>query len=315
MKPVNLSKSDSLIRYSVVRLVSLVLLSALIVTPDAQADIGGKLLTVESGARSSAMGEAFVSISGDPLSQYYNPASSVGDKDTPGFSAYFGHTAYWENINFETAFFTLREGKTRFSLGARIAQVNDLEGRGATASAAPLYLFDSRDVSLKFGVAYPITEKLSAGLALGYLSERIDVFSTTVLNADLGLQYQQSEKLAFGVSVSNFGQDYRLDSQSISLPVTVRAGGSYRKSDLLLSADGVIIDSDFHAQFGAEYGVKHNGANRLFLRAGAQTGYDSKTFTAGLGFMQKDFRIDYAFVPYRNDLGQSHQFAISFFLK
>ncbi len=276
-----------------------------------RADIGGKLLTVESGARSSAMGEAFVSISGDPLSQYYNPAGAVGGEDAPGFSAYFGHTAYWENISFETAFFTLREGDVRFSLGARIAQVSDIEGRGPSASANPLYIFDSRDVSLKFGLAYPLTEKLSAGLAVGYLNERIDLYSSTVVNADFGFLYQQSKELAFGISLSNFGQDLQLDSQSVSLPVTLRAGGSYKKSNVLVSADGVIINSIFHAQLGVEY----SGIDKLFIRAGAQSGYDSKNVTAGLGFKQKDFRIDYAFVPYSNDLGQSHQFAISYFLK
>ena len=206
---------------------------------------------------------------------------------------------------------TLREGKAHFSLGARIAQVNDLQGRGASASALPLYLFDSRDVSLKFGLAYPLSDRLNAGVAFGFINERIDFFSASAANFDLGLLYQHSKQLSFGVSVANVGQDLQLSSESVNLPVTVRAGASYRQSDLLVAADGVILDSDFHAHLGAEYG----GIDHLFVRAGFQSGYDSKSITAGLGFLQKDFRIDYAFVPYTNDLGQSHQFAISFFLK
>ncbi|MFQ5608040.1 MAG: PorV/PorQ family protein [Candidatus Zixiibacteriota bacterium] len=279
----------------------------LTMAPQARAGTGLTLLKVESGARPSAMGEAFVSIAGDPLSQRYNPAATVGG---PEFTAYLGHTAYWENVTFETAFMTLQRGKFRYSFGARLAQISDLEARSDVASVDPLFLFESRDISLKFGVAYPFSEKLSIGVAGGWIIEKISFFKSSSFNMDIGALYSHDERLSFGLSVANVGQDIRFVGSDISLPTTVRAGASYRQGDFLLSADGIHVDDEFHAHVGAEY----TRIERLALRAGFQSGYDSKNVTAGLGFSERDIRVDYAFVPYRNDLGTTHQFGLSILL-
>lgn len=271
---------------------------------------GLTLLKVESGARPAAMGEAFVSISGDPLSQHYNPAGTPGADGGPDFSAYLGHTAYWQNITFETGFVTLRHGKVSYSFGVRLAQVNDIEARGDVASVDPLFLFESRDVSLKFGVAYPFTDKLSLGVGAGWIIEKISFYKSAAFNIDLGARYAYSDKLALGFSLTSLGQNIRLDTTDISLPTTIRGGASYQMRDFLLSADGVHVDENFHAHFGAEY----TRIERLALRAGFQSGYDSKNFTAGAGFSDKNLRIDYAFIPYQDNLGTTHQFGLNIFI-
>lgn len=276
----------------------------------AEAGTGLTLLKVESGARPAAMGEAFTSIGGDPLSQYYNPAGAAGAAsaaDGPDFLAYLGHTAYWENITFETGFVTLKHGGVSYSFGVRLAQISNLEARGDVASVDPLFLFESRDVSLKFGVAYPFTDKLSLGVGAGWIIEKISFFKSTAFNIDLGALYAHSDKLALGFSVTSIGENIRFDTTDVSLPTTVRGGASYRARDLLFSVDGVHVDNEFHAHFGAEY----TRVERLSLRAGFQSGYDSKNFTAGAGFSDKNLRIDYAFVPYQDNLGTTHQFGLT----
>lgn len=288
---------------------------ALAQTP-VQSGTGLTLLKVESGARPAAMGEAFTSIGGDPLSQYYNPAGAAGAAgsanavDGPDFLAYLGHTAYWENITFETGFVTLKHGGVSYSFGVRLAQIKNLEARGDVASVDPLFLFESRDVSLKFGVAYPFTDKLSLGVGAGWIIEKISYFKSAAFNIDLGARYAHSDKLALGFSVTSIGENIRFDTTDVSLPTTVRGGASYQARDLLFSVDGVHVDHEFHAHFGAEY----TRIERLALRAGYQSGYDSKTFTAGAGFSGKDLRIDYAFVPYQDNLGTTHQFGLTILL-
>ncbi|HSH00413.1 MAG TPA: PorV/PorQ family protein, partial [candidate division Zixibacteria bacterium] len=261
----------------------------------ADAASGVDLLKVENGARPTGMGGAFTAVAGDPLSQSYNPAATVGSSD---FSAYFGHTAYWERINFETLALSFVKGEAQFNFSARLAEVSDLEARGPAPSDDPLYNFDARDIALKAGAAYPVTERLDLGLSAGWIIEKVDFLRGSSFNVDIGALYTQSPQLAFGASVTNLGGKLTLSETEIELPTTWRAGASYllAAASTLLSADVVYLDESAHAHFGAEY----TGIDRLELRAGFQSGYDSKNITFGAGFRQKDLRVDYAFVPYKN---------------
>lgn len=276
-------------------------------SPTILAQSGLDLLGVESGARPAGMGDAFVAVAGDPISQHYNPSATTEADD---FAVTFGHVSHWENIRYESAFLTFREGKIHYNFGLRIAQISGIEAR-TIASPAPDYQFEARDVSLKFGLAAQVTEKVSIGLALGWLSESINFYRGYSFNADIGAFYRYSSELSFGASLSNIGSKLTLLAEEISIPTTLRFGASYTKDKLLLSAAGLYADEDFHLQTGAEYTLHQS----LLLRAGLQTGFDSKTFSAGAGFSKRGVRVDYAFVPYSNDLGSSHQFSLSYFLK
>lgn len=262
---------------------------------------------VENGARSSALGEAFVAVAGDPLSQYYNPAGAIAEHD---FLAYFGHTSYWQNVTFESGFFAVRKGKLSYTFSARLAQTDNIEAREAVASVQPLYLFESRDISLKFGVAYPLSPEWKVGVAAGWLAEKIDSYQGSTFVIDLGTQYQHSRRLSFGASLSNLGGAIVLLSEEISAPTTLRLGSSFWQGNFQLLTDIVHVDDELHAHLGLEYA----GVKDLAFRAGYQSGYDSKNVTFGVGFTRREIRIDYAFVPYANGLGESHQFGLSVFL-
>lgn len=294
--------SNSLLR--VAGLLALVLVSN---SPTIEAQSGLDLLGVESGARSAGMGDAFVAVAGDPISQHYNPSATTEVAD---FAVTFGHVSHWENIRYESAFLTFRESKVHYNFGLRIAQISNIEAR-TIASPEPDYQFEARDVSLKFGLAAQVAKNISIGLALGWLSESINFYRGYSFNADIGAFYRHSSELSFGASLSNIGSKLTLLEEEISVPTTLRFGASYVRDKLLVSAGGLYADEEFHVQGGAEYSLHRSFA----LRAGLQTGFDSKNFSAGAGFSKRDVRVDYAFVPYSNDLGSSHQFSLSYFLK
>lgn len=277
-------------------------------TSAALADSGLALLKIETGARASALGEAFVAVNGDPLSQNYNPAAAAGGSE---FNAYLGQTYYWENITLQSGFTSFSKGSWQFHFSARSAKVDGIEGRGAAPTSEPDFVFESRDVALKSGVSLPLSERLTVGLALGWVMEKIDFYKSSTVTVDLGALLQQSEKLTLGLSALNVGSTLSFDSADVSLPTQVRGGASYLLNDFLLTTDGVFVDEDFHAHFGAEY----RGVEALELRAGFQSGYDSKNFTTGVGFRKNNLRIDYSFVPYKNNLNNSHQFGLSVFVK
>ena len=125
-----------------------------------------------------------------------------------------------------------------------------------------------------------------------------------------------TENITFGGSVRNLGGDFSLEksgtdgSREISLPVSYTVGASYVYQRYLGAANIVILDDEAHLHLGAEADL-----HELFdVRAGYMLNYDSKNFTAGASFTKRNISVDYAFVPYTNDLGTSHIFNFTFSL-
>lgn len=291
------------------RLLSCVILAVLLTTSAGIGETvdGLAMMKIEPGARSSGMGGAFVSIGGDPFAPPYNPASaSLADK----FRISFGHIEYWENVRLETGYF-VSPLKGRFSVhgGIRYASLGKIEVR-SIPSADPDAIADVNDISFKAGLAYRISDKIAAGFGAGWFMEKIEAWRGTALNFDLGLLATPTPQLALGASVANLGSDFRLEktgiigSRDISLPVTYRVGGSYRYQRFLGALDFVVLDNELHAHLGVETRID----TKLAVRAGYMANYDSKNISAGASFTHRNLTVDYAFVPYTNDLGTTHLF-------
>ena len=46
------------------------------------------------------------------------------------------------------------------------------------------------------------------------------------------------------------------------------------------------------------------------IRAGYESGYETKDFTTGVGFKYSIFKFDYAFVPAKLDFGSTNSFTV-----
>ena len=198
--------------------------------------------------------------------------------------------------------------------GIRFAVVDELEGRLAPTSE--FESFQAHDISFKGGFAYRISPRLAVGGAMGWFIEKIDAWRGSAFNVDLGLLYRAAERINIGASAVNLGGDFSLSksgftgSRDISLPTTYRVGAAYYLKDYLGAADIVVVDDEFHLHAGAEAVIQ-----KIFrLRAGYMFNYDSKNITAGASFSKRNLTVDYAFVPYSNDLGSSHLFNLTFSL-
>ncbi len=272
---------------------------------------GLALLKTGHGARQAGFGEAVVSVANQVNGTHYNPANMIAiDK----FTASFGHTEYWKNINLESGFFAAPlSSKVNLHGGIRFAAVDKLEKRtGATEE--PISLFDFHDISLKTGFTYLRSEKLSFGFAFGWFFEKNELWTGSAFNVDLGMHYQASQNIQLGAAVTNLGSSFQLtaDGQSpsneISLPTRYSVGGSYKYDKFLGALDVVVLDDEFKLNLGTEALV-----HEMFeIRAGYMFNYDSKNITAGATFIKRNIKIDYAFVPYSNDLGTTHLFNFTF---
>jgi len=274
---------------------------------------GLAMMKVETGARASGMGGAYVSVSGDPFSSAYNPA---GIRGISRFTVGLGHNEYWSNIRIESGYFA-SPLKGRFAIhgGIRFAGLGNLEIR-QTPTSEPDAFADAHDISFKTGLGYRISDKLYAGFGVGWFFEKISSFRGSSFNVDFGALATPKPNLNVGVAVSNVGSGFILQQQNaagsreISLPTTYRVGASYYRNRFLGAADVVVLDEKAHLHLGMEKQIRKYFA----VRAGYMFNYDTKGMSAGASFTRRNLTIDYAFVPYRSGIDDSHQFTFTFAL-
>jgi len=265
---------------------------------------GLKILTVEAGARPAGMGGAFTSISGDPYGAAYNPAAPFG---TPSPTTSLGYNTHWTNTRIETGYITFEKRSVFITAGIQLGAIDDIEGRGAvpTDDFVP---FSAHDISVKVGAAFEIDSNYVVGFALGLMYEDIDVYDGSAFNFDLGLLMTPQPNLNVGLAVLNFGSTIKLREISYDLPTTYRGGVSYRYGNVTGAVDGVKLNDDYYVHLGGEYLID----NKFFLRTGYRFGYDAKDFSAGAGFSNRNIRIDYTFLPYKEGLNDSHLFNLTY---
>lgn len=288
--------------------VSMALAIALLLTAPAGAGTGMRNMLNLTGARQAAMGETVVLHQADPFNLEYNPAAIIGlTKGRVGFS--YNSFIQDRNNNSLAAIFPVKS--VICGIHARLAGVGDIEVRQGPTSE-PDYIAGSHDFALKAFAAYKILPRLQAGISAGWLMEKIDVDRASIAAVGFGAAYYAPYDLAFHASVSNLGGKITYIAQKDDPPTIYRAGAAYRRGPGRLAADYVSIKSgEGRLHMGGEYLIQQ----MLFLRAGYQVGYDNRDFSAGVGFAYKDFRIDYAFVPYKSDLGNSHQFTLIYAIR
>jgi hypothetical protein len=262
-----------------------------------------------SGARQAAMGETAPLFDSDPFNLEYNPAAlSSLSKGRVAFS--YQRLIQDRTDNALAIAFPLQ--KMDFGVVVRLSSIGDIEGRGDVPSSDPLYTFSSYDFAVKTYASLKLTTHLQAGLSAGWLMEKIDQYRGSSGAAGVGLLYRLDNGLIFHGSAANLGPKYSMNSVKQDIPATYRLGASFHRNEATVSADYVNVKSgDSHIHLGAEYLVQQ----MLYVRAGYQSGYDSRSFSAGAGFIYKNIRIDYAFVPYKYDLGTTHRFTATYAIR
>ncbi len=271
-------------------------------------DISGfSTLLVSPSARHAAMGEAVGSSGRDLFTLYSNPA---GILNIPYFTVGAAHNEWI--ADFRSEYVGLVYHPSDFAIGFSInyGTVDDIERRTGPTDEPEGY-FDLNDLVAAATIARNFGERLKLGITSKIVYEKLDVYSSTGVAFDFGMQYLLMPELIVGASLSNLGSSMKLDEEEFDLPKILRFGGSYRIKDFLVSGDLVYpTDDDLHLHIGGEY----NLSQIFFLRSGFQSGYDEKALAFGLGFEQKGFNIDYAYVPFKSDLGDTHRISLTYSL-
>jgi len=271
---------------------------------------GLAFLKLGVGARAGGMGGAFSAISDDATATFWNPAGLTYSRAQVAFT----HTEWLQDITNEFLAITFPAFRGTLGLSFYTNSVGGIERR-LNPSEEPIGTVEANDVALGLSYATSISSSLKAGLTVKYLYEKIFIESAAGYAFDFGLILQPfSNPLQLAVVAQNFGSMDKLRVESINLPKTVRLGISYLFAldgiggKVLLAADGVkVIETDFRGSFGAELQFK----SQLAVRVGYQTGLSRQAFGGGLGLKMNRYHLDYGFIPFDSNFGDTHRFSFA----
>ncbi len=274
------------------------------------ASTGLTFLKLGVGGRAIGMGEAYSALSNDAAGIYYNPAgiaTGSGDEIT------FMHKDWVFGTAIEYLGATVHTGSFALGFGLNSTNVDNIEIRQQPGPA--LGTFGVHDLAVSATASWRVDTSLSIGATGKFLYEKIYVDESSGAAFDVGAKYELNRNIALAAAISNIGSTSALASQSTTLPSTLRLGVAY--------------SSDAAGEFGYTFATDllkvphdtgtriHLGAETVYesflsLRVGYQFGYDAKGYSAGLGIRYGLVQFDYAFVPFLDELGNTHTFALTF---
>ena len=261
-------------------------------------------------ARNASLAEALVAAQGDLSSTALNPANLATLKD---LEIILSHTEWIQDIQSEhlTIGYPTRLGTFAFSVSS--TNTGNIEVR--EIPGPPLATFTARSASLQASYATALAPTIDAGISAKFLYDKLYVEEATGVALDAGLLYHPPvEGLVFGASVANAGTMNAYVQQSTDLPLLARVGGSFKTS---YDDFAFMLASQFTIEKRSQtdklhFGFEASYKQRLALRLGYQSGYDSRSIAAGLGATYEWVNVDYAYVPFSLNLGNAHLFTIGF---
>ena len=258
------------------------------------------------GARNVAMSDLGVVSANDLTALNYNPSLLALNNKT---QLSFSHNSLFQDLSSEMFAGSFSVFGLPIAVGINTTTIANIEVR--TNPGDPQSLFSAHYFSGSISTAYEIANNIFAGATVKYLYENLFTDDANGLGFDFGVSYLGFiDGLSLGAAIRNIGSMNELRSQSTKLPTDLRIGAAYNynisnsKFDFtfLTGYQKYLEQTDSHLHLGGE--ILYD--NMFSLRAGFASGYDSKNISAGFGVNWKGINLDYAFVPYKYGLGDSH---------
>lgn len=287
-------------------------ISSVTILAQSAGNTGLSFLKYGFGARNIAMGDAGAALSNDLTGLFYNPAKLALTEKS---EVLFMHNEWIQDVSSEVIGAKTELWGIPFALGFNVTSIGGIELREIPGEA--ISKFDANYFYGSLSTGFFVVDDLSFGASFKYLYEGLLSDEATGFGFDFGLNYLLPYKgLTASAVVKNIGSMNALRNEETKLPTELRIGTAYTFS---------LTDSKFDFTGGVEYQkYLDNDDNHFNLggeilfnkliaaRAGYQTGYESRGFTAGIGLMWGNLKFDYAFLPFSYGLGNANLFSLQF---
>ena len=284
--------------------------------PAAAEPAGFAFLEVPAGARAAALGGAYASLAQGVEAAWWNPAGLAA---TRGAEVEASHVEFFQSLrNDQFAIASPRFGGA-LAASFRAQYSEPIPERDELGNL--LGTFGSHDLEFALGYGRRIGGSVEVGAAAKAIRERIANAAATTYAFDVGGAWEPGglAGLRLGLAAQNLGPAGAFDIDGergapIPLPSAVQGGGSVRVGlggtlALRAALEGRLTRGrNGVALVGAELGANGTGAS---LRVGARANDPASGFGVGAGYEHGSVRFDYAFVPYKLDLGDTHRFSLA----
>jgi long-subunit fatty acid transport protein len=226
-----------------------------------------------AGARSLAMGRAFLAVADDASATYWNPAAMVQikQKEIMVLQATLHEQTNYSYMSFVNP--TAKGGvwgvsMTRLTSGGfeKVAVKTDTQNN--ITSIEKIGSFTVGQQAMTFAYGKQITEKLSMGIALKRVSNSVDAFSQSFSAIDASVFNKVKKNYRFGIAVQNAVSQAPANSND-RLPLNIRVGNAYSMLN-----DRIILAADINSNriTGLGWNVGNAIVMRNYVRA-TQTDY------------------------------------------
>jgi hypothetical protein len=264
------------------------------------------------GARNIAMGDAGASASNDLSALFYNPARlNLVEKN----EVMFMHNEWIQDVRSEVGGIKWNMFNLPWAIGFNVTNVSDIEVRQIPGE--PVSTFNANYFFMSLSSGFRVINDLDFGASVKYLYEGLLNDESNGLAFDFGFNFQTPVKgLSASTVIKNLGSMNALRNEETKLPTEFRLGSAYQfgvesaSLDLITAAEiqKYLDTDDIHFNLGADIIYDQ----LIALRAGYQTGYESRGLTAGIGLMWGGLRFDYAYMPFSLGLGNANLFSLQF---
>lgn len=294
-----------------------------------------QFLEIGVGARGTAMGEAYTSLTNDAGAAFWNPAGLAGVQQRNLYTTY---TMWPADISVGSFAFAIDAGNIGvFAISSAYLMTGDMDVTTVFQPQGTGESFSISNFSVGLSYARFLTDHLSIGLTSKIVREKYLDYGYTTWALDMGTIYRTGfHGLNLGMSILHFGPEVKFsgdyidysDPKSVdvnkpksfetySLPINFRVGVSMNILDtptntLTTSADMIHPNNNLEQyNWGLEYGFN----KMFFLRGGYRFNIDEGGLTFGTGVDLKVLGdlaavVDYSFA----DLGilkSVHRFSLA----
>ncbi|MDY6916014.1 MAG: PorV/PorQ family protein [Candidatus Cloacimonadota bacterium] len=294
-------------------IITLLLVFSLGIYAEVSGESGFQMLKITTGTVQAAMAGTSAGLVKDAFSYTENAALGML-KPSRTISVSQNYWIFETSMN--SLSYQYSTPKTSFAIGYRYLDYGKIESRDDIGTI--IGEFHPMDLNLMMNIGRRILPNHYVGINIFGLYEKIDNSSSLGASFDLGYYYLTPLRyLKLAAAVKHLGFTGKMDEERIDLPETFEFSAviddiSLLQDDVNLNQEIKLYKETDDDELKVAWGTNVNIYELIDLRLGYKFNHDSQNFSGGFGIVLHNFSLDYAFLPFADEIKDVHMFGLSY---